>query len=354
MSSVVEEALRPNAPIAATMPNDMFHREGEVDAHPFDSMHPCCIKETKMRTKALENYEKMAAVDITRIALERKHINIASLPDPREHTAGCCSHKHDNTKELLSEMVQDSSDSDSDLDAMLDGFDADQPANIFEENLDHLKQRRLARLKHDLAEEGVRRRHHEAVRTELRVTDETAIGGILRNAQRAVCLIVADKSLFLPKTDSELESLLPKEFIARIINDRMKAMAPYLFPTQFLRLEAPSSTFLSNFHISVSNLPMIMCLDMCNVVAKTSSMEEFTDGTLGIRKTIQNFDDWVEKAGMLKPSTTMLGSNANARLSDGDDDDADGAFECGQSGCLKTFYHEHIGINGRGRDAQTL
>ena len=41
-----------------------------------------------------------------------------------------------------------------------------------------------------------------------------------------------------------------------------------------------------------------------------------------------------------------------------DDDNDDGenfdVYECGVAGCNKHFMHEHIGIDGKGRDADTL
>ena len=90
---------------------------------------------------------------------------------------------------------------------------------------------------------------------------------------------------------SQLISLTEKkDFISKIVNDRMTAMARVVHGSLFYRLEAPSSSFLSSFRIA--SLPCIVCIDCCNIVAKTSSMDELTsDGSLGIRDIIQKFDD---------------------------------------------------------------
>ena len=81
-------------------------------------------------------------------------------------------------------------------------------------------------------------------------------------------------------------------------------------------------------------------------------MDELTsDGSLGIRDIIQKFDDWVEVAGMLKP-TSRLAASSSARASDSEEDEGEEVYECGMAGCGKKFFHEHIGVEGR--DAATL
>ena len=73
--------------IMATLANDgngdastASYDDGE-EVHPLDAMHPCCLKEAKLRKKALQRYEALAKVDITRIALERTKLEKA-LPPP--------------------------------------------------------------------------------------------------------------------------------------------------------------------------------------------------------------------------------------------------------------------------------
>ena len=255
---------------------------------------------------------------------------------------------------LYSERADDEEDddTDSDLDAMLDGFD-EGPSTVFEENLEHLKDQRLARLKHSIAADDLERRKFiemQQAATELRVVNETDVQKVLQKAQRAVVLVVSDQQPFFERSERDLEALEPKDFISKIVNDRMTAMARVVHGSLFYRLEAPSSSFLSSFRIA--SLPCIVCIDCCNIVAKTSSMDELTsDGSLGIRDIIQKFDDWVEVAGMLKP-TSRLAASSSARASDSEEDEGEEVYECGMAGCGKKFFHEHIGVEGR--DAATL
>ena len=145
---------------------------------------------SKARKKALQRYEALAKVDITRIALERTKLEKA-LPPPSPSIknlhmhSGCCDdncnvmEKTNYTEEepgaedvkpaedygtILkqnggyvreADEDEDDEDTDSDLDAMLEGFETSD--NIFEDNLEHLKKdKRLAKLKVDVAENALK------------------------------------------------------------------------------------------------------------------------------------------------------------------------------------------------------
>ena len=99
------------------------------------------------------------------------------------------------------------------------------------------------------------------------VTEED-IARIIQNAQRAVCLIVRDESIFIQKGERELQALTQEEFISKCVHDRMKAMAPHVPYTQFIFLSEPSAKLMENFKLNA--LPAIICIDYCNVIAQTS------------------------------------------------------------------------------------
>ena len=53
-----------------------------------------------------------------------------------------------------------------------------------------------------------------------------------------------------------------------------------------------------------------------------------------------------------------LSSSSNNNNNNDDDEDVEDesldVYECGVEGCHKHFQHEHIGMDGEGRDADTL
>ena len=145
-----------------------------------------------------------------------------------------------------------------DLDAMLEGFETSN--NIFEDNLEHIKNKRLAKLKLDVAENALKRERMKAIQgAPLKQIAEDDIGRILQNAERAICLIVEDGIIFEDRGERELQNLTQNEFVAKCIYDRMKAMAPHVPYTQFIYLLAPSASFVSSFKLN--SLPTIICLD---------------------------------------------------------------------------------------------
>ena len=175
------------------------------------------------------------------------------------------------------ENSDDGSDTDSDLDAMLEGFETSN--NIFEDNLDHIKNKRLAKLKLDVAENALKRERMKAIQgAPLKQIAEDDIGRILQNAERAICLIVEDGIIFEDRGERELQNLTQNEFVAKCIHDRMKAMAPHVPYTRFTYLTEPSASFASNFKLT--SLPAIICIDYCNVIAQTKSIVEISNGSV--------------------------------------------------------------------------
>ena len=378
--------------IMATLANDgngdastASYDDGE-EVHPLDAMHPCCLKEAKLRKKALQRYEALAKVDITRIALERTKLEKA-LPPPSSSIenlhmhSGCCDdncnvmEKTNYTEEepgaedvkpaedygtILkqnggyvreADEDEDDEDTDSDLDAMLEGFETSD--NIFEDNLEHLKDKRLAKLKVDVAENALKREQMQAIQgVPMKQVTEEDIARIIQNAQRAVCLIVRDESIFIQKGERELQALTQEEFISKCVHDRMKAMAPHVPYTQFTYLSEPSAKLMENFKLNA--LPAIICIDYCNVIAQTKSIVEMTDGSLNIRSIISNFDTWLDNIGMLRPKDFSDHRDLGADKSSDEESDFEEIYDCGIEGCKKHFPHEHIGADGLGRDADTL
>ena len=81
---------------------------------------------------------------------------------------------------------------------MLEGFETSD--NLFEDNLEHLKDKRLAKLKVDVAENALKREQMQAIQgVPMKQVTEEDIARIIQNAQRAVCLIVRDESIFIQK-----------------------------------------------------------------------------------------------------------------------------------------------------------
>ena len=354
------------------------------DVHPLDAMHPCCLKEAKLRKEALRRYEALSKVDITRIALERTKLEkFLPVPSPSiDHLhihSGCCDddcnaiEKTTYTEEEAepedvkpmaeygkilkqkggyvreADVDEDDEDTDSDLDAMLEGFETSD--NIFEDNLEHLKDKRLAKLKVDVAEKALKREQMRAIQGEpmKRVTEED-IARLIQNAQRAVCLIVRDESIFIEKGERELQALTQAEFISKCVHDRMKAMAPHVPYTQFAYLSEPSAKLMANFKLNT--LPAIICIDYCNVIAQTKSIVEMADGSLNIRSIISTFDTWLDTVGMLRPKDFSDHRNPGDGESSDEASDLEEIYDCGIEGCKKHFPHEHIGTDGR--DADTL
>ena len=372
--------------------------DDEEELHPIDAMHPCCVKEAKSRSKALKRREAFEKVDITRIALERRKV-AKNLPTPSSsierlhiHSEDCTSDctmlyneeedvNDNNNNNMITnnsmkeyekkltkiggyvrendkdENSDDGSDTDSDLDAMLEGFETSN--NIFEDNLEHIKNKRLAKLKLDVAENALKRERMKAIQgAPLKQIAEDDIGRILQNAERAICLIVEDGIIFEDRGERELQNLTQNEFVAKCIYDRMKAMAPHVLYTRFTYLTEPSASFASNFKLT--SLPAIICIDYCNVIAQTKSIVEISNGSLNIRAIITAFDDWLDVVGMLKPKDGYHLSSSSSNNNNNNDDDEDvedeslDVYECGVEGCHKHFQHEHIGMDGEGRDADTL
>ena len=331
-------------------------------------LDPCCAKEARDQKKSAEIRSRLQAVDITRIAVQRRlqALGTSSYTISNQrcvvHGQGC---DHANVAlceacEETDAYASDDSNLSDDLDSMLDGFSLNKDSGATNgRNSDNGDNGDNDDNDDNDDDDGTKDYGDHSFDTNknkpgtsplyapisLEVLSPDQLSHAFRQREFVVFLLVTS---FDGKTTTD-------SFVDGVAA-RMSSLAIKYDLTSFAIAVQPKDADCRRF--GVDRLPSLVCCMDKSVVARATRLEQFRGRDKGGADIGERLDPWFESCRMIgrmqQSPASLARARADSLLDDHDDEDlqASSAY-CDKDGCTKTFHHTHI-ATGMGINAQDL
>ena len=284
----------------------------------------CCERDAKNNEKNMKIYEELVKRDPTRIAMEKRRLNVGRPHEccgdecghySHDHECGADCHHHENFRGILPEEEERHwDDSDSDFSEEDEKFQME----LVRKRMQSLKRRRVV----------------------VSRIEESRLARKIRDVRNRHLVVLYERSV---ETVSSTELLLSSlEKVCASISLEIL----HVVPRGHGVAEATGTYGRVRSKLNIRSLPALTCVTSRGEITGTLCGENLHRQFGDLNVSTELLSQWLKRSRVLSPPVGTLLRTGRGSKDDDDDDDKEeeecSSHDCGRQNCPISYYHEHI------------